>query len=147
MSTKQNHGFTLIEMLLSVAVFGGILAIGAPLYSRFLSINNLNTTTTILVQNLRHARNSAISVDGDSPWGVHVASGVITVYKGASYATRDVSFDQVNNVPTEVTFSGDTEVAFKKFDGLPNSDTIFTLTNTNNQTTNININTKGLIDF
>ncbi len=147
MQVKRNHGFTLIEMLLSVALLGGILAIGAPVYNSFLINNNLNEAVTGLVADLRYARTLSMSVDGDSIWGVRINTGEIVLFKGATYVSRDASFDQITNIATNITSTGDSEITFKKLTGLPNATTSFTFQNTNNQAVNVSVNNKGLIDY
>ena len=147
MSKKLNLGFSLVEMLLSVAALGGILAIGIPFYNSAIGGSDLEKAKSVLISNLVYARTAAGAVDGDAAWGVHVGGGNIVLYKGNTYATRDVSLDQLTQVNNSIIFSGDSEITFKRFEATPNASANFSLTNSNNQTTNVSVSDAGVIDF
>lgn len=140
------RGFTLIEALISVAAIALIAGIGIPVYLSFSTRNDLSLTATTLVQNYRRAQVLSEASDGDSSWGVRVASNTITLFKGASFATRDVIYDEENAFPVSITSSGLTEVVFAKFTGLPLSigTTTLTLVATGDTRT-VALNTYGTI--
>lgn len=143
---KFTTGFTLIETILVVALIGIITAVGSPLFSGSLQSSDLDTAESTLVANLVHARSASMAVEGDSSWGVYVATGAVTMFKGSSHALRDTDFDQTGSLPGTVTLTGDNEVVFNKLTGNTTI-TEFVLTGSNNQVKNININSKGMIDY
>lgn len=127
MQTSE-RGFTFLEVLLSVAILSVIAGIGMPVYQSLQNRNALAVATTAYVQSLHRAQALSQAVDGDTTWGVSFTSGNITVFQGATYATRDASFDEITTVPTNISGSGVTEVVFSKFVGEPSVTGTTTLT-------------------
>ena len=144
---KVIKGFTLVEMALSLALLGIIFGIAAPYYQSFQVRNDLDIATNTIVQSLRRAQTLSQAGDGDMNWGVYVQVGSIIIFKGASYILRDVSYDEISNLPPSIESSGIAEVVFSKLYGIPQSTGTFTLTSTANETRNIIINEKGMVNF
>lgn len=144
---RKNYGFTLIEMVLSIAVIVIIAGISVPIYQSFQIRNDLDIATATIAQSLRRAAVLSQAVDGDTSWGIKIQSGNIEIFKGVSYAARDVAYDEVFSVPTSITPSGLSEIVFTKFSGLPVSTGTVTLTSNTNETRAITINTKGMVNY
>ncbi len=144
---KSDKGFTLIEMLLSVAMIGLIAGMGAPVYQVFQNRNDLAIAATTLAESLRRAALLSRAVDGDSGWGVYVATSTVTVFKGATYATRDTSADEATITSDGIGVTGTSEYQFTKFTGLPSAVGTTTLTSLNNETRVITINAKGTVTY
>lgn len=142
------RGFTLLEMLLVVALIGLVAGMGAPLFQSFQVRNDLDIAATTAIESLRRAQALARSVDGDVPWGVRIATSTgITLFKGTSYAARDAAFDETTAISTIVSVGGVSEVVFAKVTGFPNVTGTTTLTSTTNETRNFSLNAKGTINF
>lgn len=145
---KQNNtGFTLLEVLLSVAIIALIAGLSIPVYQTLQLRNELDIAAVTAAQTLRRAQVLSQAVEGDANWGVYAQSGSITLFQGASYAGRDSGFDEVFNVPTTITPSGTQEFVYSKFSGLPQSTGALTFTSDNDETRNITINEKGTITY
>lgn len=144
---KTKAGFTLLEVLLSIAAITIITGISIPVYQSIQVRNDLDIAATTIAQNARRAQALAQASDGDTSWGVHVQSGDVTLFQGPSYAGRNTAFDEVSGVPTSITPSGISEVVFAKFSGLPTSTGTATLTSNTNETRNITINSKGMVNY
>ncbi len=144
---NKQQGFTLLEVLLSIAIIGLITGIGIPVYQSFQVRNDLDIAAVSMVQSLRRAQILAEAVDGDTSWGVKVQVGSIVVFKGVSYATRDANYDETFQIPTNISLSGTQEVVFAKVTGLPQSSGSGVLTSNNNETRTITINAKGMVDY
>jgi prepilin-type N-terminal cleavage/methylation domain-containing protein len=144
---KRIQGFTLIEMLLSVACLGIILGMTVPAYRLLQTRNDLDVAMITLVQSLRRAQLLSQTASGDTSWGVYVGNGSILIYKGSSYASRDVSSDEETRIPTNLVVSGLSEVTFSKLYGIPTTTGTFILTGLENQTRNVTINQKGMVDY
>ena len=86
-------------------------------------------------------------MDGDTAWGVHIAFGFMALFKGAGYAVRDSSFDEVLEIPASVKPSGVQEVVFERFTGLPQTLGVITLASYVNETREIVINAKGMVSY
>ncbi len=118
-------GFTIIETLMVMGVMGVVSAIVAPLYHQYQLQNDLSVATEQVSQGLSRARLLAQTAQGDSGWGFFVPSG--TLYKGTSYATRDVSSDEVYPMPSNIAMNGLYEVAYSKYTGAPSATGSITL--------------------
>lgn len=143
----MSKGFTLIEVLLSVAAIAIIAGISIPIYQSFQARNDLDITTVEIAQSARRAQTLSQAVDGDTSWGIKIQSGSIVVFKGVSYAARDITLDELFDVPTSITPSGVSEIVFAKFTGLPQTIGTITLTSNTNETRTITINAKGMVSY
>lgn len=143
----NNFGFTLLEALLSVAAIAIIAGISIPIYQSFQVRNDLDLATVEIAQTLRRAQVLSQSVDSDIGWGVFVQSGGITLFKGISYTARDINFDEVFDVPASITPSGVSEVVFTKFFGLPQTNGTIILNSYTNETRNVTVNQKGMVNY
>ncbi len=145
MSARGTYGgFALIEIVLSLAALGLVLSIGAPVYLSLQTRNDLDTSASALVQNYRRAQSLARASRGDSPWGVSVGSTSITLFKGASWASRDQSYDEETPLSASITPSGLLSVVFAKFTGIPNATGTTTLTASIGETRSVFLNARGL---
>lgn len=59
-SKKSNYGFTLIEIMVVVAIVGIFASIALPSFARLIESNRLNTATNELVSGLLYARSEAL---------------------------------------------------------------------------------------
>ncbi|QQS15534.1 MAG: hypothetical protein IPK84_04165 [Candidatus Moraniibacteriota bacterium] len=141
------HAFTLLEVMLSLAAMAAIAGISVPIYQSFQVRNDLDIAATTIAESYRRATVLAQASDGDASWGVRIQSGGVTLFKGASYAARDASFDEFFPVPTGIVPSGMSEAIFAKFTGMPMATGTVTLTSSANETRTITINTKGMVDY
>lgn len=144
---KRVTGFTLLEVLLSIAIIGILAGISMPIYQSFQVKNDLDVAVNTIVQTLRRAQLLSQAVDGDSSWGVYMQNGSITLFQGADYSSHDSNFDEVFDVPTSITFSGIQEIVFTKFSGEPQTTGIITLNSSTNETRTITINEKGMVSY
>ena len=137
----------MLEIALSLAILGIMFGISMPVYRIFMIRNDLDIATMTLVQDLRRAQTLSQVAHGDSTWGVHIGVGSILIFKGVSYAARDVSFDEDTSMPTSITVSGLNTIMFTKLTGTPQSTGTTTLTSSANEIRNITINEKGMVDY
>lgn len=140
-------GFTLLEVLLSVATVAIIAGMGIPIYQSLQVRNDLDIAAVTIVQNFRRAQTLAQAIDGDTSWGLYIQSGSITLFQGASYASRDANFDEVFDVPINIVPSGMQEVVFTKFSGEPQATGTVTLISNTNEIRNITVNAKGMVSY
>jgi prepilin-type N-terminal cleavage/methylation domain-containing protein len=144
---KHSAGFTLLEILLSIAAIALIAGISVPIYQAFQVRNDLDIAATTIASSLRRAQVLAQASDGDVNSGVYVQAGSITLFRGVNYVARNATLDEIFEMPTSIVPSGTAEVVFNKFTGLPVSVGTITLTSTVNKIENITINAKGNIDY
>jgi len=146
MNKKFSNGFTLIEVVLSIAIVVLIFGIAAPVYQDYQIRNGIDTGVNTIVENLRRAQTLSTAVDGDSNWGVSILNNEITLFKGTSFITRDISFDEVSDILSVISPSGLDEIVFSKLNGLPNTTGVINLSASGNVRT-ISINEKGILTY
>jgi prepilin-type N-terminal cleavage/methylation domain-containing protein len=144
---RQVRGFTLPEMLLSVALLTIIGGMIIPSYHTFIVRNDLDIATITLASNLRRAQSLSRSSDGDMTWGVHVGVGSILIYKGPSYVGRDVTYDENTQIPKSIVPTGVTEITFSKVIGTPSATGTFMLTTQVSEKRTLTINEKGMVNY
>lgn len=140
------RGFSLVELVIVMAIFLLLLAVADVSYSNFSTATKLDIATKSVVKALHSAQMRAGQVNGDARWGVEVLTTEIVVFKGTSYATRDQSADQSLNMPGGVVPSGLIEVVFAPVMGYPAAAGTITLTNSSGSK-NIAINEKGTLSY
>ena len=144
---RKNWGFTLVEVLLSIAAIAIISGISMPIYLSFQVKDDLDIAVVTLVQSLRRSQAQSQASEGDANWGVKIQSGSITLFKGASYAGREASYDEIFNTSSAISFAGISEIVFDKLSGEPDTTGTITLTSTTNQTATVTLNGKGMVDY
>lgn len=70
-----DEGFTLIELMLVIAILAIIAALGRDFYGNYARTVDLDTSASVLVSSLEIARGRALDGDGDRRWGVHLVNG------------------------------------------------------------------------
>lgn len=143
----RSAGFTLLEVLLSITAISIIAGIGIPVYQSFQNRNELSIAATTFAQTMRRAQVLSQAVDGDTTWGVHVANGSITLFRGASYVARNGTYDEVTTMPTSITTSGVQDYVFSKLTGDPQAIGTLTLTSSNNEVITLTTNEKGMVAY
>lgn len=144
---KSTIGFTLVEVLLVMAIVIVIFVAAAPVYFPLVFRNDLAISQNTVSSLARRAQLLAQGVDGDGGWGIKIQSGSITLFTGASYASRDTNKDEIHELPSTINPSGLQEVMYTKFTGLPSSTGTLTFIASNNETSTVTINEKGTVSF
>lgn len=143
--TASKPGFTLLEIILTLAVIGIVAAMAMPLVVGIQNRNELDVATHALTSALYRAQMLSIAMEGDSSWGVKLASGTVTVFRGDSYATRSTAHDEGSPISAAVVPSGLSEVVFSKRTGDPQQSGTFTLTSVS-VTRSVTLNAKGTFE-
>jgi len=113
----KRRAFSLVELMLVLAVLALLAAFALPHYRNFLIRSDLERATQQMTQVLRSAQIRSQHGEQDSAWGVYTLQGIL--FKGESFANRDTGFDEVYPLPNSVTVSGITEVWFSRLYGIP----------------------------
>lgn len=143
-SNLKNQGFTLVEMLLSIAIIGVIFGFSLPLYQSLQNKNNLELASDLTIDNFRLARTMAISQASNSAWGLYASTSDLFIFQGNSFNTRLVDSDVVSHLPDGVRVSGTIEFIFERLSGSPQATGTLILINSFGQQKIITINERGL---
>ena len=117
----MNKGFTLIEILLVVGISIILFSLAFPVSVTFYRNQQLESVSKEITQNLRRAQLKSVSTEQDSSFGMYFEQEKYTLFKGDSFANRDIVFDELFNLPSVITIGGLSEIVFSKVEGLPNS--------------------------
>jgi len=111
--------FTLIEILLVVIILTVLTGSVVPISINFYKTQQLDVNVRGVIQSLRRAQLKAMSIEGDSSFGVYLTNDNYTLFRGSSFSARDISYDEIFDLPQVITVSGIQEIAFSKFEGMP----------------------------
>ncbi len=117
---KQRHGFTMVEVLLSIALFISISGASAIALYSIDQKTSIDETQTALVATIRRAQLQSIGMLQDAVWGVHIGDGAMTVFQGPTYEERVESRDSSIPIPDNITATGLTDMSFAGVTGWPN---------------------------
>ena len=146
LNNRSHAGFTLLELLLSVAVISALAGLSLPVYRTLLSKNDLDIAAVTIAQSARRAKVLSQAVDSDTTWGVKAQSGSIVIFKGTSYSVRDANFDEIFDVPGNISVGGASEIVFAKFTGFPQTTGTMNIS-TESDSRSVTINEKGMVNY
>lgn len=137
----KNRGFTLIELIVTIAIISGIGALAIPIYSSFQIEAQFGNTTAEIAQTLRRAQQRTLAGEQDRAWGVSFTSSTYTLY-----ASGDPSFDEQETIPATISLSGLSTVEFARLTGETTDTGNITITASSiGKTKTINVNSEGRI--
>jgi prepilin-type N-terminal cleavage/methylation domain-containing protein len=142
-----SKGFTLIEILVSVAFIALLAGISAPLWVDLQIRNDLDVAQIQLVGQLRRAESLARGNVSDGPWGVKIQAGSFVLFQGPTFAGRTTVSDEIINFPPTIIMSGLSEVIFSKVFSSPSVTGDIIFANRKNETRTTTIGTKGVIFY
>lgn len=151
-------GFTLLEILISVAIVVIIASTAIPIYREFQTRNDVDIAQQTFIQAARRAQQLAQSGDSNTSWGVRYQTGAITIYREdtdltsptVTYTTRNTGADETLVVASSVTPSGRDEMNFNMLSGsLASSPGVgtLTLTSASGETRSVTVNAKGMLSW
>lgn len=129
-----------------IGILAFLIIVSLPLAISFYKTRQLDVYEQSIVQALRRAQLKAMSVERDSSFGVYIASDKYVLFKGNSYDIRDSAFDEIFDLPDNLSISGVSEVVFSKLKGVPSNTGTITLA-IDNRSGTININETGRINY
>lgn len=80
-SNSKKTGFTLLEIMIVVAILVIIASISRDFYGSFVSSAQLEDNAKTIIYDLRNTRDKAMNGQDDKNWGVHVVNGTSDYYE------------------------------------------------------------------
>ncbi len=153
---KNKKGYTLIELMLVVAISLIILTLTISTFAGFSSLQSLDKDTEVIAGYIQKARSQTINSKDNSEFGIKIASTTITLFEGTSY-TAGAASNTVYTLSPKVSLSSNqmktagsivTSFYFQQISGKPTATgTIqYKLTNDPSNTRTITIYGSGLIE-
>lgn len=140
------RGFTLIELILVIAIIAIVGAFSLPFAQSFQTTADLQTYADDMRQSFRRAQQLANSGVRSDDWGMYIdtVGNSMTLFKGSSYAGRDTDFDLITEFPESFSLTNNfsDEIVFTQFSGLPSQSGTATITDFLTST-NIGITVRG----
>lgn len=143
---KSVKGITLFEVIITIAIFTLLIAFLSPSVLDFYQEREFDVHFKSIVQSLRRAQLQSMAGEKESSFGFYFGTNYYILFKGDSYTSRDVAFDEVFELPADFLISGISEIVFSKIKGLPSNRGDIVLTSGNRSGT-ISINEMGMINY
>jgi type II secretory pathway pseudopilin PulG len=128
----QRSGASFIEVLLVIGIMVFVASFTIPSYRNYQIRSDLDLAANQTEQMINRAKFLSQSGEQASIWGIQAGSGIL--FKGTSFATRDLLYDEHYPFSPTITVSGLTEVTFSKLYGDPSATGVITLTALNGET-------------
>ena len=158
-NTKYSKGFTIIEVILSVAILSSIGFVIATNYIGFYRQKQLDLDSERLVSLIHNLQQKAISGENDASWGIYVVNNVsdpdwYEIYYGTSRAAGTLVNREYLGSSTNFAIPGGggvLELQFTRISGIPNfisggNEIRLQLVSNNSSIRRIIINTQGSIE-
>ena len=143
---KTGNGFSIVELLVVISIFGLLLSASGPVYRRVQDKQQSEADMASIAQTIRRAQQLATTASQDSGWGVKITANQATIFMGVSYASRNMAHDQSITYYSVANVTGTNEYSFNKLTGNPIVTGTTTLV-TRWGTKNITLNAKGMVDY
>lgn len=143
---SKKNGFTILELLLVVALMAVLAVVAAPMYLSLQAENEMNITSITIGDILKRAQLKSQAIDSDSAWGVEIKTGSLIIFKGTNFANRDQTFDENFSLAATITLSGLSEIIFSPLIGVPNNFGIIKLEHLDGRQSQMSINGLGIIN-
>lgn len=145
----MKSGFTLVELLVTIAIIVILSVAAMPIYTNLQVDSQLNESTSLIIQTLRTAKERSEARLNNDNHGVWFGLNSYNLYQGGSYSIRNIDYDRVQNVDNSVRILTDianNEVNFSKGFGLPDSTGTITLVHDTGEARYIVISSNGRIE-
>jgi len=145
MQIARSHGFTLVELMFVVLVFGLTMALSLPGFGKFLATWKLHGEVDQMASTMRAARSAAIMKNIDAVFQFDVNRGIYFYFEDEDGdGTRDANEyrSAIHNLPPGITFDshtfGSTTITFGPRGNTTQSGSIM-MENTNHKTRQLSL--------
>ena len=137
---KSESGFSIIELILVIAIIALVGAATIPVASGFLVRNSFRNKTNELVSSLRTAQINSINGKEDRQWGVEISTSNIKMY-----AVGVTDFDQIFSIPASISITQDT-IVFEKLIGNPDTVAAIIVSSGAGDSSTVTVNQVGTVN-
>ncbi len=142
----SNSGFTLIEIVVVLAITAILFLIAGSLAVNTFPKNTVQVEAGAVLDLLRKAQSRSVSGYQDSVCGVHFTVNEITLFAGTTYTSRNQLFDEIHTLSSGITVSGLADVIFQFGAGeTANIGDVVLTSNATGETITIQISERGRI--
>jgi len=144
---QPNSGITLIEIIIVVVLISLIASLGLSIGIDVYRSSSLASEKDLFISALERARNLAVTNVGGSAHGVYIEDGEHTIFRGTSFASRDMTYDlTIDNTPL-ITATGTIEFVFEQLSGDGLATGTLTITDDRGVSRAITVNEEGGLDW
>ena len=120
--SNNKSGFTLIEIIVVIAIVGILAAIISSPFGKFRNAQALQNTTNAIVSVINSARTKTLASVNNTSYGVHIDSDRVILFTGISYNSEDatnqiVIFEPQVTLETLSLNGGGAEILFDRLKG------------------------------
>ena len=125
----RRGGFTLIEIVIVLAILSTIIFTS---FSAFRNAKVLDTATEDVLTLISTARGETLSAKANTQYGVHITSGSMTLYAGATYSAGDsanqvVDLDSALEIVSIALSGGGSDILFDRLTGKTSNSGTFVI--------------------
>lgn len=143
------RGFTLVEILVVIAILMTLFAIGTPFFNSYNSQHILIRTNQEILETLRLAQTRSMTGFSNSQHGVHFEEEKFVLFKGVSYnpdADTNVELGISPKISiSDISFSGSENAIFTKREGAGTEGSV-TLSTSDGISYQISVTSVGVVN-
>jgi prepilin-type N-terminal cleavage/methylation domain-containing protein len=123
---RFNKGFTLIEILIVLALMVILISIGYATFRNIKNLQVLNSTMSDVVSAVHKAKALSLASLDSSVWGVHFESDKVIIFKSQTYNSQSPDNEVLEIIhPAEISNiglgGGVDDVYFERITGMPST--------------------------
>ena len=84
---KNVKGFTVVELIVSIAILGVLAAVSVRSFANFSHEKGLTVSATVLAQSIRDARSRTLASVDASQYGIKIDADRFTLFKGNTFSS------------------------------------------------------------